>query len=85
MLKHQKQATYEEQEIYLAKLQTAQHGGTLPGLGFPGSIMPWSMATAEMCEGRNVHLLEQETREGGPVDHCSNLLSRAAQGPRRII
>lgn len=69
VMKHQKQATYEEKEIYLAKIQTAQRSAALPGLGSQAaSCVVYS--SCRIARGKKSSPLEQEARETGRVQQA---------------
>lgn len=67
IVKHQTQASYKEKDFFS---QNASSTAWWYCTGFPQRIMPWSVATVGMCEGRRAHSLEQEARETGRVQRA---------------
>lgn len=54
-MKHQKQASYEEKEIYLAKIQMVSVAVRFLDW-VPRQHHAWSIAAAGLCDGRRAHL-----------------------------
>lgn len=61
IVKHQTQASYKEKDFFSQNASSTAWWYTF-WTGSPQRIMPWSVATAGICEGRT-HPLEQEARE----------------------
>lgn len=69
IMKHQKQASYKEKDFFSQNASSTAWWYTF-WTGSPQHIMPCSVATAGMCEGRRAHPLEQEARETGRVQRA---------------
>lgn len=69
IMKHQKQASYKEKDLFRQNASSTAWWYTL-WIGSPQRLMPWSVATVGMCEGRRAHPLGQEARETGRVQRA---------------